>query len=121
MIFLVRKKYFKNFDKILVSLDSNHTHEHVPEELRLYAPLVSKGNHCIVFDTIVEDILEEIQPARPWRKSDNPKTAVWEFLKELHASPLIASDGQVLSLKIDKQIENQLLFTVAPDGFLRRE
>ena len=61
--------------------DSNHTHEHVLEELNLYAPLTTTGSYCIVFDTIVEDMPKEYNWNRPWNKEKNPKTAVREFLK----------------------------------------
>ena len=94
--------------RILVILDSNHTHEHVLAELRAYASLVSLESYCVVFDTIIEDMPEGSFPERPWDKGDNPKTAVWEYLKE--------SDEFV----IDKNIENKLLITVAPDGYLKR-
>jgi len=98
----------KNYNRILVSLDSNHTHEHVLDELKAYAPLVSKGSYCVVFDTIVEDMPEDSFPDRPWGKGNNPKTAVWEYLKS-HSE-----------FVIDKQIEDKLLITVAPDGYLKR-
>jgi cephalosporin hydroxylase len=94
--------------RILVILDSNHTHEHVLAELRAYASLVSLESYCIVFDTIIEDMPEDSFPNRPWDKGNNPKTAVWEFLKE-------SSD-----FVIDKDIENKILITVAPDGYLKR-
>ena len=94
--------------KIMVILDSNHTHEHVLAELRAYACLVSIGSYCIVFDTIIEDMPENSFPNRPWDKGNNPKTAVWEYLKE--------NDNFV----IDKDIENKLLITIAPDGYLKR-
>lgn len=114
------KSYAKGFKRILVCLDSNHTHDHVLEELKLYAPLVSPGSYCIVFDTIVEDMPEGFGPVRPWGKSNNPKTAVWEYLKQLQNQSVVADDGGQLKLAIDKEIEDQLLITVAPDGFLRR-
>ncbi len=110
----------KGFKKILVCLDSNHTHNHVLEELKLYAPLVSKGSYCVVFDTIVDNMPEDPDSQRPWGKSNNPKTAVFEFLKSLDKQNILAADGEVLALEIDKAIENQLLITVAPDGFLIR-
>lgn len=115
------QNFAKDYNRILVCLDSNHTHEHVLEELKLYAPLVSKGSYCVVFDTIVEDLPENSGPNRPWGKSDNPKTAVWEYLKTLNESSSRGADGQPLLFSIDKEIENQLLITVAPDGFLRRD
>jgi len=96
------------YSKILVCLDSNHTHEHVLEELKAYAPLVSKGSYCVVFDTIVEDLPKEMFPDRPWGPSNNPKTAVFEFLKT-HPE-----------FSIDKTIDHKLLISVAPDGFLKR-
>jgi len=91
---------------VLVALDSNHTHAHVLRELQLYSPLVTKGSYLVVFDTIIEDMPDDFFPNRPWRKGNNPKTAVWEFLK--------TNDR----FEIDKDIENKLLITVAPDGYL---
>jgi cephalosporin hydroxylase len=97
------------YSKVLVCLDSNHTHEHVLEELKAYAPLVSPGSYCVVFDTIVEDLPKEMFPDRPWGPGNNPKTAVWEFLKS-HPE-----------FEIDKSIDHKLLISVAPDGFLKRK
>ena len=98
----------KDYKRILVSLDSNHTHDHVLAELEAYAPLTSVGSYCVVFDTVVEDLPAEMFPDRPWGPGDNPKTAVWEYLKN-HPE-----------FEIDKSIQNKLLITVAPDGFLKR-
>jgi cephalosporin hydroxylase len=98
----------KNYQKILVCLDSNHTHEHVLAELEAYAPLTSKGSYCCVFDTLIEDMPDDMFPNRPWGKGNNPKTAVHEFLKT-HPE-----------FEIDKSIEHKLLITVAPDGYLKR-
>jgi cephalosporin hydroxylase len=100
--------FAKDYKNILVVLDSNHTHEHVLAELDAYAPLVSKGSYCVVLDTIIEDLPGDMFPDRPWGKGNNPKTAVWEYLKS-HAE-----------FEIDKSIENKLLITVAPDGYLKR-
>ena len=101
-------EYCKQFECILVCLDSNHTHDHVLAELKSYAPLVGAGSYCIVFDTIIEDMAEGSFPDRPWDKGNNPKTAVWKYL-ESHPE-----------FEIDKSIEHKLLITVAPDGFLKR-
>ena len=98
----------KGKKRVLVSLDSNHTHDHVLEELKLYAPLVTAGSYCIVFDTIIEDLPEGVFPDRPWGKGNNPKTAVWEFLKSHE------------EFAIDRSVQEKLLITVAPDGFLKR-
>lgn len=94
--------------RVIVVLDSNHTHAHVLAELRAYAPLVSEGGYCVVFDTVVEDLQPGSFPDRPWGVGDNPKTAVHEFLKE--------NDN----FEIDRDIESKIRITVAPDGYLRR-
>ncbi len=98
----------KNYNKVLVCLDSNHTHEHVLAELNAYAPLTSKGSYCVVFDTFVEDVPKDLFLDRPWGPKDNPKTAVWEYLNT-HSE-----------FEIDKSIQNKLLITVAPDGYLKK-
>lgn len=103
------KELASSYNKILVLLDSNHTHAHVLEELEAYAPLVSEGSYCIVFDTIIQDLPNDIYPDRPWGVGDNPKTAVWEYLK--------GHDD----FEIDTIREAKLQLTVAPDGFLKRK
>ena len=98
----------KNYKKILICLDSNHTHEHVLAELKAYATLVSVGSYCVVFDSFVEDVPADVFQDRPWGPGNNPKTAIWEYLKT-HPE-----------FEIDKSIQNKLLITVAPDGYLKR-
>jgi cephalosporin hydroxylase len=102
------KDFAVNYKTIMVVLDSNHTHHHVLEELKAYSDLVSKNSYCVVFDTVVEDMPEVASEDRPWGVGDNPKTAVWEFLK--------SNDD----FEIDKSIQNKILVTVAPDGYLKR-
>jgi cephalosporin hydroxylase len=97
-----------NYSCVLVCLDSNHTHDHVLAELEAYAPLTSVGSYCVAFDTLIEDMPKEMFPDRPWGPGDNPKTAVWEYLKT-HPE-----------FEIDKCIQHKLLITVAPDGYLKR-
>ncbi len=99
--------FTKGKNRILVILDSNHTHEHVLKELELYSPLVTKGSYLIVFDTVLEDLPEGSFPDRPWGKGNNPKTAVVEFLKTTDR------------FEIDKDIENKLVITSAPGGYLK--
>jgi cephalosporin hydroxylase len=113
-------EFAKGYQRILIYLDSNHTHEHVLAELEAYAPLTSKGSYCCVFDTIVEDMPEELFADRPWGKGNNPKTAVWEYMRRLKDGSHEAMDGAILQFEIDKSIENKLLITVSPDGYLRR-
>lgn len=114
------KQIAKNAKKVMVCLDSNHTHNHVLEELRLYAPLVSVDSYLIVFDTVVEDLSSNLISDRPWAKGNNPKTAVFEYLKEIESQKTVGIDDGPLRFNIDKKIENQLLITVAPSGFLCR-
>ena len=114
------KKYSKAANKIMVFLDSNHTHEHVLKELQFYAPLVSQGSYAIVFDTVVEDLDPALFENRPWEKGNNPKTAVHEFLREVDEENVLAEDGSRLNFMVDEDIEKQLLITVAPSGFLKR-
>lgn len=108
------------FQKILVFLDSNHTHDHVLAELEAYAPLTSQESYCVVFDTVIEDMPNADFSNRPWKVGDNPKTAVWEYLKRLGGEGRSAADGRPLHFEIDRVIEDRIAVTVAPDGFLRR-
>jgi cephalosporin hydroxylase len=98
----------KDYERVLVSLDSNHTHDHVLAELEAYARLTSVDSYCVVFDTFIEDMPADMFADRPWGPGDNPKTAVWEYLKS-HSE-----------FEIDKSIQHKLLLTVAPDGYLKR-
>ena len=99
----------KNYSRVLVCLDSNHTHAHVLAELESYAPLVSKGSYCVVFDTVIEDMPKGTFPDRPWGLDNNPKTAVREYL-ETHPE-----------FEVNKSIQNKLQITTAPDGYLIRK
>ena len=103
------RKIASGYKRVLVCLDSNHTHDHVLAELEAYAPLVTAGSYCIVFDTLIEDTPEQLSAAdRPWGPGNSPKSAVHAFLKS-------NSD-----FEIDSRIDKKLLITVAPDGFLKR-
>ena len=94
--------------RVLVCLDSMHTHDHVLAELEAYAPLVSVGSYCAVFDSFVEDMPPGFFKDRPWDVGNNPKTAIHEYLKT-HAE-----------FEIDCGIQHKLLVTAAPDGYLKR-
>jgi cephalosporin hydroxylase len=97
-----------HFNRVLVCLDSNHTYDHVLAELNAYAPLVSADSYCIVFDTFVEDMPADLFPDRSWGPGNNPKTAVFDYLK---------GNSDFI---VDQEIQNKLLITVAPHGYLRR-
>lgn len=102
------KKIASGYKRILVCLDSNHTHEHVLAELEAFAPLVTTGSYCVVFDTLIEDMPDDSFSDRPWGRGNSPKTAVWEYLKT-HPE-----------FMVDKSIDHKLLISVAADGYLKR-
>lgn len=102
------KEMTQGKERVLVILDSNHTHDHVLEEIKLYSPFVTKDSYLMVFDTIVEDIPEDLNFQRPWSVGNNPKTAVFEFLKTN------------TDFEIDHTIDNKLLISVSPSGFLKK-
>ena len=104
------KEVAQGKEKIMVVLDSNHTHDHVLEELNAYSGLVSLNSYMVVFDTIVENLPVDYLPGhkRPWGIGDNPMTAIKAFL------------SQNSSFEIDTEINNKLLISVAPDGYLKR-
>jgi len=102
------KSFAQNYKKILITLDSNHTHDHVLSELEAYASLTSVDSYCVVFDSVIEDMPNSFFNNRQWGKGNNPKTALWMFL-ENHPE-----------FKIDDSYQCKNLLTVAPDGFLKR-
>jgi cephalosporin hydroxylase len=99
----------EGYGRVMVFLDSMHTHQHVLGELAAYAGLVSVGSYCVVFDTFVEDMPADLFPDRPWAPGDNPRTAVRQWL-ESHPG-----------FQVDADIELRLQVTVAPGGFLQRK
>ncbi|OHC12340.1 MAG: cephalosporin hydroxylase [Pseudomonadales bacterium GWC1_66_9] len=102
------RDFAANYKRVLVFLDSMHTHDHVLAELQAYAPLVSLGSYCVVFDTFVEDMPPSFFADRPWDVGNNPKTAVQQWL---------ATQSDFV---VDSEIERKFQVTVAPCGFLRR-
>lgn len=101
------KNRAKKYNKILVVLDSNHTHDHVLKELQVYETLVKEGSYIVVSDTAVENMPDEYSKDRPWDSRNNPKTAVWEFLENNKR------------FEIDKLVEDKILITVSPSGYLK--
>ncbi|MBF9031661.1 cephalosporin hydroxylase [Rhodobacterales bacterium HKCCE3408] len=101
-------KAAESAETVLICLDSNHTHDHVLEELQAYAPMTTVGSYCVVFDTIVEDMPDDLSGDRPWGVGNNPKTAARAFLAD-HPE-----------FEVDRRIDHKLQISVAPEGFLRR-
>ena len=102
------QEYVAGKSRVMVALDSNHTEEHVLEELRLYSPLVSPGCFLVVFDTCVEDMSEQASTDRPWGPGNSPKSAVHKFLEENN------------QFEVENRIHDKLQITVANGGYLRR-
>lgn len=93
--------------KVMVILDSNHTHEHVLDELRVYAPMITKDQYLIVSDTVVEDIPPQSHRPRPWGPGNNPKTALIQYLKEVDR------------FEVDAYVNDKLLTTFCPMGYVK--
>ena len=108
------------YQRTVVFLDSNHTHDHVLAELEAYAPLTSLGSYCVVWDTGVENLPPQFYEDRPWGKGNNPKTAAREYLRRLSDPGRAGTDGLPLHFEVDALIENKLVITASPEGFLRR-
>jgi cephalosporin hydroxylase len=103
------RDFAKGYQRVMVCLDSMHTHDHVLGELDAYATLVTAGSYCVVFDTFVDDMPTGFFADRPWDVGNNPKTAVKEWLSS-HPE-----------FEVDTEMEQRLQVTVAPHGFLRRK
>jgi cephalosporin hydroxylase len=112
--------FTRGYQKVLVCLDSNHTHDHVLAELEAYAPLTSADSYCVVFDTLIEDMPANAYPDRPWGVGDNPRTAVREYLARIAKEGRKATDGKPLRFEVDEAIDLKLQLGVAPGGYLRR-
>jgi len=105
------------YKTVMIFLDSNHTHEHVLKELEAYANLTSIGSYIVAFDTVIEDLPNNLLPnstnpshseARTYSSGNSPKSAVREFLKNNS------------NFSVDYDIDNKLLISVAPEGYLKR-
>ena len=101
-------QYAQGIRSVLLCLDSNHTHDHVLAELQAYGALVTPGSYCVVFDTIIEDLPADMHSDKPWGPGNSPKSAVHEYLKN-HPE-----------FEIDREIDNKLVISVAPDGYLKK-
>ena len=93
--------------RVMVALDSNHTHEHVLAELNLYSPFVTKGGYVVVFDTMVNEVDEAHFTNRPWGADNNPGTAVAEFL------------SKNARFEVDMSISSKLQISACPGGYLK--
>ena len=102
------RKKIKAEDKIMVVLDSMHTHKHVFEELKLFSKYVSKGCYLCVMDTAISYLSDQTSINRPWSRENSPLTAVKEYLT-------VSKD-----FKVDFEIDNKLQISVAKNGYLKK-
>ena len=114
------KEIAARHQRVLVCLDSNHTHDHVLAELEAYAPMVSPGSYCMVGDTVIEDAPSYMVSERPWGKGNSPKSAVWEYLRRVDSEGRRSLRGQPMKWEIDHFIETKIVLTGSPDGYLKR-
>ncbi len=114
------KKIALQHQRVMVCLDSNHTHDHVLAELEAYAPMATPGSYCMVGDTIIEDAPSYMTSERPWGKGNSPKSAVWEYLRRLESEGRLSLQGQPMKWEIDRFIESKIVLTGSPDGYLKR-
>ena len=103
------KKLASSSTRVMLFLDSNHTHSHVYKELVAYAPLVTKHSFCVVLDTGIEDIdPSAVAEGRPWCKGNSPKSALNQFLTEQS------------SFELDNFYHQKAVLTSCPGGIVRR-
>ena len=101
------KKIVSQHKRIMVILDSNHTHEHVLSELEIYSKFVTKDGFLLVLDTVIDDL--KVDPTRPWGPGSSPKSAVKEFM--------LKTSGDFIN---EQSYENRALLSVAPNGYWRK-
>ena len=101
------KNYVLQHKKIMVVLDSNHTHEHVLSELEIYSKFVTKDCFMLVLDTVIDDL--NIDPDRSWGPGSSPKSAVKEFMLKNSAE-----------FTREQSYEDRALLSVAPYGYWRK-
>ncbi len=99
----------KSSKSTMVFLDSNHSEEHVLEELILYSKFVTKDSYLIVFDTSIEFFKEIDYTGKKWAVGNNPRTAISKFLTKNN------------DFEIDSNIDDKLLISVAKEGYLKRK
>jgi len=115
------RQQVSGYSRIMLCLDSNHTHDHVLKELDLYTPFVSQGCYCVVFDTMIDLMPSGYFSERPWNKGDSPGSAIQAFLKQQEASQVLGEDKERLSFVVDRTRDAQLLVSACRGGYLKRK
>ena len=98
----------KGKERVMVFLDSLHSHDHVLAELRAYWDFVTPGSYIVIMDTFIELFPKGYFENRPWDKGDNPMTAMHAFLSE--------NDH----FEIDHEVSDKLLLCEGMDAYLKR-
>jgi cephalosporin hydroxylase len=108
IIDLIAKK-IKPDDRVMVVLDSNHTHQHVLSELELYCKFVSNNSCFIVEDTTIE-WHEASSTIRSWGPGNSPYSAIEEFLKSNAGS----------EFKLERMWTDKAVISGMKNGVLRK-
>lgn len=97
--------------RVMVILDSDHSRDHVLDECRAYAPLVTEGCYMVVADTMIGHVDESDAPrkrSKLWFKGNEPLTALRMFLEE---------DS---SFEVDEVLNGKLVISSSPGGYVRK-
>ena len=92
----------------MVLLDSDHSHNHVLNELALFKDFVGLGQYMIAFDTSIVFQTDRNTIGRNWDKIQNPLSAVREFIENN------------IEFEIQEKVDAQLMISEAYNGYLRR-
>lgn len=75
------KKSVGNAKTVLVVLDSNHTYDHVMDELNAYHELVTPGSYIVSTDGVMRDVVGAPRTESDWA-TNNPANAAEDFVQE---------------------------------------
>ncbi|MGI0526489.1 cephalosporin hydroxylase family protein [Rhizobium giardinii] len=95
---------------VMVVLDSDHSRDHVLDELRHYGPLVTEGQFLVVADTLlgrVEAAQTPTKRSKIWHPGDEPLTALNTYL------------GETDRFQPDDVINGKLVVSSSPGGYVR--
>ncbi len=96
--------------KVMVILDSDHSRDHVLDELRHYGPLVTAGQYLVVADTLLGRIRPDQTPKKRsavWEPGNEPLTAARTYLTETDR------------FEVDEIVNGKLVISSSPGGYLK--
>lgn len=105
------RKSISTDEKVMVVLDSDHSRDHVLDELRAYAPMVTEGCYLVVADTILGKMDAHMTPkkrSKVWLRGDEPLSALNTFLEETD------------EFEQDAELNGKLAMSSSPGGYIRK-